>query len=104
MPDGTTSHGIGQKVLGGFCVLVGRALLIGGMPRFGVGLRMVISPGPSDSQGTTAGRLGYLTGTILVMGLAYLLVRFGLGRFKPRELPAAERKSDAQDDAGGQPG
>jgi len=76
--------GIGSKLWGGFCVLVGGLMLIGGIPQLIGALRMVISPSLADSEATDPGRVGYLVGTLLGLVLAFLLVRFGLRRFKPK--------------------
>jgi Flp pilus assembly protein TadB len=74
---------VGRKLVGVLCISLGSLMLIGGIPQLIAALRMVISPNALDpaSAGSPG---GYLLGTLVGLGLAGLLVRFGIGRFKPR--------------------
>jgi hypothetical protein len=59
-------------------------MLIRGIPQVVSGLRSVISPSLSDPVGTQAGRLGYLSGALVMSLIAFFLVRFGLRRFQAK--------------------
>jgi hypothetical protein len=77
----TTS--VGRKVVGVLCILLGGSMLIGGIPQLIAALRMVIGPSASNLQ-SAGSPGGYLLGTLIGLGLAGLLVRLGIGRFRPR--------------------
>ena len=73
---------IGRKLLGGLCAALGGLMLIGGIPQLISAMRMVINPNPASVQAAAGSPGGYLVGTIVGMCLAFLLLRFGVRKFR----------------------
>jgi hypothetical protein len=74
---------VGRKLSGGLCVSFGGLMLIGGIPQLISAVRMAVNPN-TLSQQSAGSPGGYLLGTLFGLGLAVLLIKFGIGRFRPR--------------------